>query len=201
MELNYISKIDNIQQKFTICKNITKILTKCKVEYYNLVKKNVKENEMISSNVIDLRILVENYIEINDFNDLLIETKINPAVLTALVGCIEGIITPSEDKSYFTFFEVNKKDNLCEFLFQDIYKFIKDNKIVYNHIVNYFNMWHGKEIDMFTYDDYHIQDIINNIFKLKLYLDEEYEMAKKNENKYTIILYEQSLRLLSMLLC
>ncbi len=156
---------------------------------------------MIFYNVIDLRIVVENYVELNDFNDFLNKTKISPALLAALVGCIEGIITLSEDKSYFTFFEVHKKDDLSEFMFQDIYEFIKDNKTVYNHVVNYFNMWHGKQIDMLAYDDYHIQDIINNIFKLKLYMDEEYELAKKSEDKYTIRLYEHSFWLLSMLLC
>lgn len=177
------------------------MLTNCKAEYYNINKKKEKGHEMITSSVIDLRIVVENYIKITNFNDLSIKTKNNPILLATFVGCIEGIIAPCEDKDYFTIFEMEKKEFQSEYMFSEIYMLIRENKNYFNHIVKYFNMWHGKDVEIFEYDDYHIQDIMNNFFKLKLCLVDEYNLAKKNNDKSTIELYEQSLRLLAILIC
>lgn len=155
---------------------------------------------MAVSSVIDFELILESYVEIEEFHVLAQKAKINTSTLAALVGYIEGIITISDDKRYMKFFEINKRNVLGKYLVQDIVRFVDDNTNIYEHIVNYFNLWHGKTHDYLTYDDFHLQEMMNNIYALKIYLDEDYKLAVEKGDKSIIELCSQARRDISNLL-
>lgn len=143
---------------------------------------------MINSKKAVIELAVDNYINITDFSKLNYD-DIDPYLIAAIVGCIEGVIQINKEESYITFIDMYKINCSGDYKFFNIYNLIKKHKDYYNYIVKYFNLWHGNDSKEFTYDEYHKNDLSNNFFEIVSLMIEEKIIAIENNNQDVIHMY------------
>ena len=132
---------------------------------------------MANSKIASTAFFVDDYVGVLDFERLVDKTKANPLLIASITGCVEGIIQPVRDKTCFTFIGIYKIECSSNYLFLNIYNFIKNNNKVFNYIIKYFNLWHGCENRDISYDDYNKRDLCNNFNHLAEILYEEGKLA------------------------
>lgn len=144
---------------------------------------------MINSKIAGILFGVDNYVDVSDFDRLIDKTVNNPSLIAAIIGCIEGIIQPARDKTYFAIMGMYKVECSGSYLFLDVYNFIKDNSRLFDYIVRYFNLWHGCEYEDISYDEYNKRDLSNNFNGLTALLWEESKLASELNDKEAIKAY------------
>ncbi|NYB75160.1 hypothetical protein HZF24_13510 [Sedimentibacter hydroxybenzoicus DSM 7310] len=144
---------------------------------------------MIKSRIAEIVFDVEKYIEIielNRFNNMFF--------VVAAVGIIEGNIQVSKEDNRITLLDIyNVNCKNSDYIFLSLYNLIKSNSDLYNYIVKYFNLWHGREFKEFTYDNYHKNELKNNFNQLISLIYDELKYAIKNKDYETISIYESFL--------
>lgn len=130
---------------------------------------------MRQTKIAEIEFDVEGYVAISNFKDLIKKIG-SPSIAAAIIGCTEGIIKPSYNKSYYSFAGIFKIKS-SSYTFLDICNFINKNKSVYNYIVNYYNLWHSDDYEEFSYDEFNKEDLINNFYELISMLYSERNIA------------------------
>ncbi len=143
----------------------------------------------MQSKTVAVEFDIENYVEVADFYDL-VKTGENAHLVAALTGCIEGIIVPGKENSFFTIAGLSKVKCRDSYLFLDIYRFVSKNRNMFNYIVDYFNLWHNNEYKVFSYDKYNKNDLINNFNELASLLIEERNIASLKNNEAVTEAYD-----------
>lgn len=131
---------------------------------------------------------IENYIGISEFEGLNNKTK-DASLIAAIIGYVEGIIRPGKDKTYFTIAGMYKVKCSSNYILLSVYNLINNNSNVFNYIVNYFNLWHNKDFEEFSYDQYNKNDLKNNFNELISLLWEESYVATNSKDKKVIEVY------------
>lgn len=156
---------------------------------------------MIRDIIAGLNFSVDNYIEIIEFEDIKLDIDDNdPYYIASIVGWLEGIFQISADKNYLTFLNMYKINLNSSYKFYGIYSFIKSHKECYNYIIKYFNTWHGRKNEIFTYDEYNKKDLTNNFYKLSALLLKEKELAERCNDMKAMAAYNLFCRNLSSFL-
>lgn len=156
---------------------------------------------MTNSKIAGMMFCVDNYVDISDFEKLIGKTVNNPSLIAAVIGCIEGIIQPARDKTYFTIMGMYKVECRGNYLFLNVYNFIKNNNKLFNYIARYFNLWHGGENEDISYDEYNKKDLSNNFNALNELLWEESGLASDLNDEAAIEAYSIFRKCFSSLYC
>ncbi len=156
---------------------------------------------MTNSKIAGMIFSVDNYVDTSDFEKLIDKTVNNPSLIASIIGCVEGIIQPVKDKNYFTIMGMYKVECSGNYLFLSVYNFIKNNNKLFNYIARYFNLWHGREYEDISYDEYNKMDLSNNFNELTELLWEEGKLASDLNDKAAIEAYNIFCKCLSSLYC
>ena len=156
---------------------------------------------MANSKIAGMTFFVDDYVDVLDFEKLVDKTEADPLLIASIIGCVEGIIQPVKDKAYFTFIGMYKVECSGNYLFLNIYKFIKNNNKIFNYIVKYFNLWHGCENQDISYDDYNKRDLCNNFNQLAELLCDEGKLALELKDDKLAEEYNAFYNALSSLYC
>lgn len=147
---------------------------------------------MRQTKISGIKFSVDNYVEITCFKDL-INNKENPYIIAAIIAYVEGIINSNKTNDYYSFANMYKVKCKGNYMFLNIYKFIKNNENAYNYIMNYFNLWHNNNYEEFSYDEFNKNDLSNNFYELVSLLYEERNVAvnlkdNKEAEAYAVII-------------
>ena len=150
--------------------------------------------------VYGLNFSAEKYIETLDFNDIKLEIDDDANYIVSIVGYIEGIFQINKDKNYLTFINMYKINLSSKYKFYSLFSFIKSHKDCCTYIINYFNTWHGLNNDVFSYDEFNKDDLVNNFYEMAALLLEEKKMAEKDNDTKAIGVYINFCKNLSLFL-
>lgn len=156
---------------------------------------------MANSKIAGMTFSVDEYVDILNFEGLVSKTEANPLLIASVAGFVEGIIQPMRDKKYFTIIGIYKVECRDNYLFLNIYNFIKNNNKIFDYIIKYFNLWHGCENQYFSYDEYNKRDLCNNFNYLAELLYDERKLASKLKNDRIVEQYNEFYSALSSLYC
>lgn len=137
---------------------------------------------MANSKIANMTFCVDDYVDILDFEKLVDKTEANPLLIASIISCVEGIIQPVKGKAYFTVIGMYKVEYSGNYLFLNVYNFIKNNNKIFNYIIKYFNLWHGCENQDISYDEYNKRDLCYNFSKLEELLIDESRLALKSKD-------------------
>lgn len=143
---------------------------------------------MIQSRIAG-NINVEKYIDITEFNHF-----DNIFFAATAVGIIEGNIQIQREDNRITLFDIYSVDcGDSDYTFLLLYNLVRSNRRLYNLIVDYFNVWHGGETEIFTYDCYHKNELNSNFNYLVSLICNELGHAIKNKKYEIVSAYESFL--------
>ena len=113
-------------------------------------------------------------------------------LLSTVCGCIEGNIhIDLENNTCFGWIERYDINfyNSDEYIFLNIYYFVKSTDSYCNFLISYFSLWHSNK--SIYYDEFHISELRHNYRNLLALLKRDMKLACKKKDFTTKCMYKK----------